>query len=109
MNTFPESVHDCGAKATVGAAQAARTAGLSRGLNGVMDDMGRAMTKMPKGTGQNADRPPHLTRDLAMGGGFFLPSMLLGFWPGIFAAPAWALFVGLAFVVEGIKERRDHR
>jgi hypothetical protein len=55
------------------------------------------------------DRPPYLTRDLAMGGGFFLPSMLLGFWPGIFAAPAWALFVGLAFVVEGIKERRDDR
>ncbi|WP_033319525.1 hypothetical protein [Streptomyces yerevanensis] len=55
------------------------------------------------------DRPPYLTRDLAMGGGFFLPSMLLGFWPGIFAAPAWALFVGLAFVVEGIKERRAHR
>ncbi|TLS42018.1 hypothetical protein FE633_33480 [Streptomyces montanus] len=46
-----------GAKATVGAAQAARTAGLSRGLSGVkgvMDDMGRAMTKMPKGPGQNA-------------------------------------------------------
>lgn len=45
-----------GAKATVGAAQAARTAGLSRGLSGVkgvMDDMGRAMAKMPKGAGRD--------------------------------------------------------
>lgn len=55
------------------------------------------------------DRPPYLTRDLAMGGGFFLPSMFLGFWPGIYAAPAWALFVGLSYVVEGIKEHRDNR
>lgn len=46
-----------GAKATVGAAQAARTAGLSRGLRGVkgvMDDMGRLMSKMPDGTGRQA-------------------------------------------------------
>ncbi|GAA3099897.1 hypothetical protein ACFQ0X_36385 [Streptomyces rectiviolaceus] len=44
-----------GAKATVGAAQAARTAGLSRGLSGVkgvMDDMGRAMNKLPQGPGR---------------------------------------------------------
>ncbi|MFJ5557528.1 hypothetical protein ACIQCD_08905 [Streptomyces sp. NPDC093250] len=44
-----------GAKATVGAAQAARTAGLSRGLRGVkgiMDDMGRLMSKMPEGAGR---------------------------------------------------------
>jgi hypothetical protein len=44
-----------GAKATVGAAQAARTAGLSRGLSGmkgVMDDMGRLMTKLPEGAGR---------------------------------------------------------
>ncbi|QEU97615.1 hypothetical protein [Streptomyces kanamyceticus] len=44
-----------GAKATVGAAQTARTAGLSRGLRGVkgvMDDMGRAMSKMPQGPGR---------------------------------------------------------
>ncbi|MEU3743163.1 MULTISPECIES: hypothetical protein [unclassified Streptomyces] len=46
-----------GAKATVGAAQAARTAGLSRGLSGVkglMDDMGRMMTKLPEGQGRQA-------------------------------------------------------
>ncbi|WP_425874864.1 hypothetical protein [Streptomyces sp. DT193] len=46
-----------GAKATVGAAQSARTAGLSRGLNGVkgvMDDMGRVMTKLPEGQGRQA-------------------------------------------------------
>ncbi|MGW6059091.1 hypothetical protein [Streptomyces sp. NPDC055189] len=44
-----------GAKATVGAAQAARTAGLSRGLGGVkgvLDDMGRTMSKMPQGPGR---------------------------------------------------------
>jgi hypothetical protein len=46
-----------GAKATVGAAQAARTAGLSKGLRGVksiMDDTGRLMTKVPPGPGQQA-------------------------------------------------------
>ncbi|MEV8319706.1 hypothetical protein AB0Q95_36660 [Streptomyces sp. NPDC059900] len=46
-----------GAKATAGAAQAARTAGLSRGLSGVkgvMDDMGRLMTKLPEGAGKTA-------------------------------------------------------
>ncbi|MFH9889092.1 hypothetical protein ACH4OQ_07890 [Streptomyces luteogriseus] len=46
-----------GAKATVGAAQAARTAGLSRGLSGVkgiLDDTGRMMTKMPQGSGRQA-------------------------------------------------------
>ncbi|MFD0210165.1 hypothetical protein ACFVH9_13775 [Streptomyces hirsutus] len=52
-----------GAKATVGAAQAARTAGLSRGLKGVkgvkgvkgiLDDTGRMMTKMPGGPGRQA-------------------------------------------------------
>ncbi|MFI8896174.1 hypothetical protein [Streptomyces paradoxus] len=46
-----------GAKATVGAAQAARTAGLSRGLRGVkgvLDDTGRMMTKMPQGPGRQA-------------------------------------------------------
>ncbi|MFC8129842.1 hypothetical protein [Streptomyces sp. NPDC057302] len=46
-----------GAKATVGAAQGARTAGLSRGLRGVkgvMDDMGRLMTKLPEGQGKQA-------------------------------------------------------
>ncbi|MFF8776742.1 hypothetical protein ACF07W_05690 [Streptomyces sp. NPDC015140] len=48
-----------GAKATVGAAQAARTAGLSRGLRGVkgvMDDMGRLMTRMPEGAGRQIVR-----------------------------------------------------
>ncbi|MCL7424155.1 hypothetical protein [Streptomyces sp. YS415] len=48
-----------GAKATVGAAQAARTAGLSRGLSGVkgiMDDMGRLMSKMPEGAGRQVVR-----------------------------------------------------
>lgn len=54
-------------------------------------------------------RPPYLTRDLAMGGGFFLPSLFFGFWPGIIAAPAWALFVGVCFAVEAIKEHREHR
>ncbi|MFF7373765.1 hypothetical protein ACFY96_00670 [Streptomyces massasporeus] len=46
-----------GAKATVGAAQAARTAGLSRGLRGVkgiLDETGRMMTKMPQGAGRQA-------------------------------------------------------
>ncbi|MFI8170220.1 hypothetical protein ACIGAN_28245 [Streptomyces sp. NPDC085931] len=46
-----------GAKATVNAAQAARTAGLSKGLRGVksiMDDTGRLMTKVPPGPGQQA-------------------------------------------------------
>ncbi|MGW0496807.1 hypothetical protein ACWD0Z_15620 [Streptomyces sp. NPDC003007] len=46
-----------GAKATVGAAQAARTAGLSRGLRGVkgiLDETGRTMTKMPQGAGRQA-------------------------------------------------------
>ncbi|MFI9611328.1 hypothetical protein ACIHCM_06490 [Streptomyces sp. NPDC052023] len=44
-----------GAKATVGAAQAARTAGLSRGLSGVkgiLDDMGRLMSKTTEGPGR---------------------------------------------------------
>jgi hypothetical protein len=42
---------------TVGAAQAARTAGLSRGLSGVkgiLDGTGRMMTKMPQGPGRQA-------------------------------------------------------
>jgi hypothetical protein len=46
-----------GAKATVGAAQAARNAGLSRGLRGVkgiMDETGRLMTKLPPGPGRQA-------------------------------------------------------
>ncbi|WP_432044147.1 hypothetical protein [Streptomyces cadmiisoli] len=46
-----------GAKATVGAAQAARTTGLSRGLRGVkgiLDDTGRMMTKFPDGAGRQA-------------------------------------------------------
>ncbi|MEU3743162.1 MULTISPECIES: hypothetical protein [unclassified Streptomyces] len=56
-----------------------------------------------------AGRPPYLTRDLAMGGGFFLPSLFFGFWPGMIAAPAWALFVGAAFAVEGMRERHEQR
>ncbi|MEU4012930.1 hypothetical protein AB0H30_31315 [Streptomyces pseudogriseolus] len=46
-----------GAKATVNAAQAARTAGLKSGLRGVksiLDDTGRTMTKMPAGPGRQA-------------------------------------------------------
>ncbi|GHB56097.1 hypothetical protein GCM10010377_54070 [Streptomyces viridiviolaceus] len=46
-----------GAKATVGAAQAARTAGLKQGLRGVkgiLDDTGRMMTKLPEGPGRQA-------------------------------------------------------
>ncbi|MFF3845409.1 hypothetical protein [Streptomyces sp. NPDC002328] len=54
-------------------------------------------------------RPPYLTRDLAMGGGFFLPSLMLGFWPGMIAAPAWALFVGVAYAVEVTRGRNGHR
>ncbi|MFD7434543.1 hypothetical protein [Streptomyces sp. NPDC059861] len=61
--------------------------------------------KYPRHTG----RPPYLTRDLVMGGGFFLPSMFLGFWPGIIAAPAWAVFVGVAYAMEERRGRRDHR
>ncbi|MEG3628938.1 hypothetical protein [Streptomyces poriticola] len=56
-----------------------------------------------------AGRPPYLTRDLAMGGGFFLPSLMLGFWPGIIAAPAWAFFVGVAYAVEVTRGRNGHR
>lgn len=56
-----------------------------------------------------AGRPPYLTRDLAMGGGFFLPSLMLGFWPGMIAAPTWALFVGVAYAVEVTRGRNDHR
>ncbi|ATL27954.1 hypothetical protein [Streptomyces formicae] len=56
-----------------------------------------------------AGRPPYLTRDLAMGGGFFLPSLFFGFWPGMIAAPAWALFVGVAYAVEETREHRGHR
>lgn len=56
-----------------------------------------------------ATRPPYLTRDLAMGGGFFLPSLFFGFWPGMITAPAWALFVGITYAVEVTRERNDHR
>ncbi|MFI6090023.1 hypothetical protein [Streptomyces sp. NPDC051218] len=62
-------------------------------------------TKYPR----RASRPPYLTRDLAMGGGFFLPAMFFGFWPGMIAAPAWALFVGVAYAVEGMRERSGPR
>ncbi|MBZ4014829.1 hypothetical protein [Streptomyces purpurogeneiscleroticus] len=55
------------------------------------------------------DRPPYLTRDLVMGIGFYLPSLFFGFWPGMIAAPAWALFVGITYFVEAIKEHRDNR
>ncbi|CAL9541958.1 hypothetical protein SUDANB15_04231 [Streptomyces sp. enrichment culture] len=58
---------------------------------------------------RHAERPPYLTRDLAMGGGFFLPSLFFGFWPGMIAAPAWALFVGVAYAVEVTRGRNDHR
>ncbi|WP_031105209.1 hypothetical protein [Streptomyces sp. NRRL S-146] len=58
---------------------------------------------------RHAGRPPYLTRDLAMGGGFFLPSLFFGFWPGMIAAPAWALFVGIAYAVEVMRERNDQR
>ncbi|MFD8230888.1 hypothetical protein ACWGBH_17840 [Streptomyces massasporeus] len=58
---------------------------------------------------RHAGRPPYLTRDLAMGGGFFLPSLFFGFWPGMIAAPAWALFVGVAYTVEAMRGRNDHR
>ncbi|WP_371530327.1 hypothetical protein OG302_34435 [Streptomyces sp. NBC_01283] len=56
-----------------------------------------------------AGRPPYLTRDLAMGGGFFLPSLFFGFWPGMIAAPVWALFVGVAFGVEAMRGRHEQR
>lgn len=56
-----------------------------------------------------SSRPPYLTRDLAMGGGFYLPSLLLGFWPGMIAAPAWAIFVGVSYAVDGMREHRGHR
>lgn len=49
---------------------------------------------------RHMSRPPYLTRDLAMGGGFFLPSLFFGFWPGMIAAPVWALFVGVTYAVE---------
>ncbi|MFD0055831.1 hypothetical protein ACFVHR_19045 [Streptomyces sp. NPDC127168] len=62
-------------------------------------------TKYPR----HAARPPYLTRDLAMGGGFFLPSLFFGFWPGMIAAPAWALFVGITYAVEVTREQNDHR
>ncbi|MFG2540889.1 hypothetical protein ACGFOM_00540 [Streptomyces sp. NPDC048594] len=62
-------------------------------------------TKYPR----YAARPPYLTRDLAMGGGFFLPSLFFGFWPGMIAAPAWALFVGITYAVEVTREQNDHR
>ncbi|MGW2171182.1 hypothetical protein ACWC1C_11735 [Streptomyces sp. NPDC001705] len=62
-------------------------------------------TKYPR----YATRPPYLTRDLAMGGGFFLPSLFFGFWPGMIAAPAWALFVGITYAVEVTREQNDHR
>ncbi|MEU7647464.1 hypothetical protein [Streptomyces huasconensis] len=58
---------------------------------------------------RHAGRPPCLTRDLAMGGGFFLPSLFFGFWPGMIAAPAWALFVGIAYAVELTREHYAHR
>ncbi|MDN3266424.1 hypothetical protein [Streptomyces sp. MA15] len=54
-------------------------------------------------------RPPYLTRDLAMGGGFFLPSLFFGFWPGMIAAPAWSVFVGIAYAVDVWREHREHR
>ncbi|CAM5700606.1 hypothetical protein STENM223S_00939 [Streptomyces tendae] len=44
-----------------------------------------------------------------MGGGFYLPSLMLGFWPGMIAAPAWALFVGVTYAVEATRRRNDHR
>lgn len=56
-----------------------------------------------------AYRPPYLTRDLAMGGGFFLPSLFFGFWPGMIAAPAWALFVGVTYAVEVMRRRNEQR
>ncbi|MGW5506343.1 hypothetical protein ACWEV9_01045 [Streptomyces albogriseolus] len=61
-------------------------------------------TKYPR----HAGRPPYLTRDLAMGGGFFLPSLFFGFWPGMIAAPVWALFVGVAYAIEVTRGRNDH-
>ncbi|MFE6161039.1 hypothetical protein ACFQ7F_19235 [Streptomyces sp. NPDC056486] len=61
--------------------------------------------KYPRYTG----RPPYLTRDLAMGGGFFLPSLFFGFWPGMIAAPAWALFVGVAYALDVRREGHGHR
>ncbi|MER6188077.1 hypothetical protein [Streptomyces sp. NPDC001652] len=44
-----------------------------------------------------------------MDGGFFLPSLFFGFWPGMVAAPARALFVGVAYAVEVKRGRNDHR
>lgn len=43
-----------------------------------------------------------------MGGGFFLPSLFFGFWTGMIAAPAWALFVGVAYAMEVTRGRNDH-
>ncbi|CAM5530803.1 putative protein OS=Streptomyces rochei OX=1928 GN=G3I25_30365 PE=4 SV=1 [Streptomyces rochei] len=54
---------------------------------------------------RHEDRPPYLTRDFAMGGGFFLPSLFFGFWPGMLAALAWALFVGITYAVEVARGR----
>ncbi|XKK63705.1 hypothetical protein HFP71_15520 [Streptomyces sp. ARC32] len=53
-----------------------------------------------------SDRPPYLTRDLAMGGGFFLPALFFGFWLGMIAALGWSLFVGIAYAVE-VKRGRN--
>ncbi|MEU5140095.1 hypothetical protein [Streptomyces sp. NPDC021139] len=62
-------------------------------------------TKYPR----HASRTPYLTRDLAMGGGFFLPSLFFGFWPGMIAAPAWALFVGVTYAAEVTRGRNEYR
>lgn len=75
------------------------------GIIGCLLHYAWVFTKYPRYAG----RPPYLTRDLAMGGGFFLPSLMLGFWPGMIAAPVWALFVGVAYAVEVTRGRNDHR
>ena len=50
-----------------------------------------------------SERPPLLTRDLAMGWAIALPSLITSFWPGVIASPLLTALVGAMWVAEKIR------
>lgn len=52
-----------------------------------------------------SERPPLLTRDLAMGWALLVPSLMTSFWPGIIGAPLFTVLVGATWIAEKARTR----
>ncbi|MER6677611.1 hypothetical protein [Streptomyces sp. NPDC000983] len=59
------------------------------------------LTQHPK----PSQRPPLLTRDLAMAWSLAIPSLLVSFWPGVVGGPLLTALVGATGAVEKLRNR----